>query len=852
MGICLLGGLLLAALPATPLQLSFASYPRTAGSLFVQRIVPQAPLPQLDGIIETIQFVGLRRVSPETLRAHVTSRVGELLDQARIERDVRVLVALGWFDSVAVELVPLDSDDLGESSPLRLVFTVKERPYLSHVEFHGSHLLSQERIKQVLKEKKISMKLSAPADRFALWKAARAIQNELEDLGHPHADVRVLLENVGPATVRARFEIEDGPHIPVDRVEFTGNRAFSEDKLRHEMRRVAPGAHFAELRHKNICTKERLDDDRGRLADYYRNHGYPEVRVGEPAVEIRRDVKQRWFPWPRPRTVPRFHISVPVSEGAFYRLSAVDIQSDRSTAGPSNRVDALLATPGLQPGAPYSQQELEALREAAAQLPSPGPSKNRSVASDVTMSQEFDPAERTALITLRIHPQNPYVLRRLEFTGERRFSDRYYRRHIPLQEGEPFDPKKLELGLEHLSRTGYVRPVKKEDIHAQFDEAHHTVDVAIRISEIGQQKISLSGGRSNLGNSIGLAYNVFNLLGGEELISSQIEGTPDSLRVALTITEEGVFGTRASLAFSVFQNFLRPNLPLILGHRHLFKSRSSGLATDWIYPVGQTETLTTTYTLSHQSTQYSLALPPDLTGVLPNRIGSSTSGHSLGLKWDAVAGPQHWDTGASVSGGWLGGNENLARSSFEYDRQQPDPLTNGRNCWAFRGYAAGVSSFRGDLLFQERYFIGSGLLRGFRDGELAPYAVVESTGASGKDSFRTVPAGSNLQAAVNAEYRVPVAPRTRAVGFFDTGSGWLLPNWLGPERPVLLNGTNGLLRASTGVELRWQTPLVQQPLRVDFAVNPLRLAKSFLLPDGSHFRASDRRAAMSWALGSLF
>jgi len=126
------------------------------------------------------------------------------------------------------------------------------------------------------------------------------------------------------------------------------------------------------------------------------------------------------------------------------------------------------------------------------------------------------------------------------------------------------------------------------------------------------------------------------------------------------------------------------------------------------------------------------------------------------------------------------------------------------------------------------------------------------TDASGQGSFQAIPAGGDLLAAVNTEYRIPVAPRTEVVGFFDTGSGWLLPNWLGPRRPILLAGTNGFLRASTGFELRWQAPIVEQPLRLDFAVNPLRLAKSFLLPDGSHFRAPDRQWAWGWGLGALF
>jgi hypothetical protein len=105
---------------------------------------------------------------------------------------------------------------------------------------------------------------------------------------------------------------------------------------------------------------------------------------------------------------------------------------------------------------------------------------------------------------------------------------------------------------------------------------------------------------------------------------------------------------------------------------------------------------------------------------------------------------------------------------------------------------------------------------------------------------------------MNTEYRVPVAPRTKVVAFFDFGSGWLLPNWLGPQRPTLLAGTNGVLRASTGVELQWTLPVVEQTMRLDLSLNPLRLARSFLLPDGSRFSAPDRKVAFSWALGSLF
>jgi len=849
MGLAFLAALLLGAPP----QISPPPFPGGATLQVDRPVVVQGPPPQQGGVIKEIRFVGLRRLSSETLRMHTTSRVGEPLDQAIVERDVHALAALGWFDSVTAEVSLMTGpNDEDAQFDLRLVFALQERPFLSQVQFRGSHLVSRERITQILEAKKISLKLSAPLERFELWRASRAIKSELAEMGHPQADVRIVLETVAPATARARFEIEDGPRISVTKVAFAGNGVFSEDVLRRQMRRIAPKARLAAMRDKNIYTQERLQEDLSRVAEYYRNHGYPEVRIGVPTVEIRQDAERRHFPWPRRRIVPSFHVSVPVSEGTFYKLGAVEVHSDLPARELSERRDALITTSGLRRGEPYSAQKLEHLRDALTHLPLSNSSQSPLLTSGVSENLQFDPTNGAAVATFSIHRSIPYTLHKLDFSGERRFSDRYYRRHFPFREGEAFDPKKLELGLHRLARTGYIRPLKPEDIRVQFDEAHHTVDPSIRVTEIGQQKISLIGGRSSLGNTIGIAYSVFNLLGGEELISSEIEGGPDSLNLALTLTEESLFGSRASLSFTVFQNVLRPRLPGVLGNQHFLSSRSSGLGAGLGYPVARDETLTATYAVSRQNTQYALAFPPSLTGQENNQIGSNTTSHSFGLNWSGDNGHQHWGTSAAVSGGWLGGNENLLRSSAEYGRSQRDPLTDGRNTWAFRSYAAGVSTFDGSLLFQDRYFAGNDLLRGFRGGEIAPYAVEDLTDASGKGSFQAIPAGGDLLAAVNTEYRIPVAPRTEVVGFFDTGSGWLLPNWLGPRRPILLAGTNGFLRASTGFELRWQAPIVEQPLRLDFAVNPLRLAKSFLLPGGSRFRASDRRWAWGWGMGSLF
>ena len=55
-------------------------------------------------IVDEIEFTGLRRISPKTLKNKIVSRPGEPLDAARIERDVRTLVHTEWFETVRAEV----------------------------------------------------------------------------------------------------------------------------------------------------------------------------------------------------------------------------------------------------------------------------------------------------------------------------------------------------------------------------------------------------------------------------------------------------------------------------------------------------------------------------------------------------------------------------------------------------------------------------------------------------------------------------------------------------------------------------------------------------------------------------
>ncbi|MGB4785236.1 MAG: BamA/TamA family outer membrane protein, partial [Candidatus Acidiferrum sp.] len=258
------------------------------------------------------------------------------------------------------------------------------------------------------------------------------------------------------------------------------------------------------------------------------------------------------------------------------------------------------------------------------------------------------------------------------------------------------------------------------------------------------------------------------------------------------------------------------------------------------------------YTLSRATTDYKVLFPPTTTGVTSSDVRTRVSSRTLGAGWAHDTETERFAFSNSVSGGVLGGGENMLRTSGEYSRILGDPIFSLGNAWAIRTTFSGAGSYRGAMPFYSRFFSGDEIVRGLRPGELGPYALTSKTAGSGATTYSAAPAGGNLIAGANAEYRIPLSRGTEAAGFFDLGSGWLLPHWLGPAKPLLLPSTNGVLHGSTGIELRWTVPGVDVPFRAYYALNLLRLDRSIRLSDKSIVFARNRFSAFGWGLGSLF
>src|SRR5262245_3127278 len=151
--------------------------------------------------------------------------------------------------------------------------------------------------------------------------------------------------------------------------------------------------------------------------------------------------------------------------------------------------------------------------------------------------------------------------------------------------------------------------------------------------------------------------------------------------MALGLAKEGFLGSRGTLALSIFNSFVRPRLAKNPQGPFL-RTETQGFNAGWTYRVSDVDAVAINYQLSKSMSEYYFALPASITGATASTVRSESSSRSLGFSWTRDASDAKTSAATAVSGGWLGGRENLLKSRVEYSRIFADSLFDHNNAWA--------------------------------------------------------------------------------------------------------------------------------------------------------------------------
>jgi outer membrane protein assembly factor BamA len=613
-------------------------------------------------------------------------------------------------------------------------------------------------------------------DDFLIEETTNLLRSELADDGFLLPTIAGTVERTGDEK-RLHVRVDPGPRAGERRIEFTGNLQVPSGRLR------------TVLAEQSLDREIWLDPEPAReaLVNFYRDSGYinATVKIGPISAAGRSAVR-----------------TVQVEEGALFHLSSIRLQG--VNAVPAEDVTKAAA---LQPGAPFTEAEMERARVAIDSL-----YRTRgfnTVNVELTADPAPDHAEVVVVVTIDEGPQQ--LLREIVTTGLERARPQVVSQALRLDVGQPVDLAAWNAARQRLYETGVFRSVdiEREPIAVPAASAPaaaegttaEPVRAVITVQEwpflrwrYGLDLEDNPPPTSDSSATVGVEASSGRTFG---------IGVASDLRARTLFgrtLSAGVAG-RYSTDFEAIRFYT--TTPLFFGRRittNAFVERSredigttsisditSMTVEQRLRPVRRVE-LSYRYTFERESsidqvTRAETPLPLDstvaTTGVLDfrNNLINTTTGwfHSSSLEYAPAA------IGSELP-------------FVKYLLQQRYYRTAGPIVFATSGRLGLATAFGEDLTASDRFVAGGGnSVRGYDQDQLSPFDAAGEPGGSALFVF-------------NQEVRFPIFKWVRGVWFFDAGRAF----------PRVENLSFSDLSTSTGVGLRVHTPFIL--FRVDYGV----------------------------------
>jgi outer membrane protein insertion porin family len=268
--------------------------------------------------IARVDIVGNVRVEEDAIRVHLASQPGTAFDQDNVDKDIRAIYAMGFFDQVTVETA-------AEGGGMVVTFRVHERPLVRGVTIEGTEEVKKEEVEQALRVRPHT--ILDPARARQGIEAAKKLYGEK---GYLDVTIDYTTEPVGENEVDVKYVIKEGGLVRIDEIDFEGNEAFSDRELNGIMQTKEKWI-LSFVTGAGNLNKDVLKADVERLTAWYYDHGYVTVQISEPKIERRDD---------------GLAVLITIQEGEQFTVGKVDVTGKDVPTVPEDALAKLATKPG--------------------------------------------------------------------------------------------------------------------------------------------------------------------------------------------------------------------------------------------------------------------------------------------------------------------------------------------------------------------------------------------------------------------------------------------------------------------------------------------------------------------------
>jgi outer membrane protein insertion porin family len=770
------------------------------------------------GMVASVTVTGARSVTGEQVLAVTHVRPGDPLDPAAVSDDLKRIWKMGLFSDVQADISPVPE---GEA----LAYRVMERPVIKEIQFFGNKQIGDGDLKD-----KSGLKEGDMYDQRQVAEAVDKIVKHYREKDFYAAEVRTELKpSATPGKAILRFQVTEGFKMKVRRISVTGNRAFSEARIKGLFKDTRE---VGWLGFGGSYDREKLEDDLRRVLEGYAREGYLKARLeGHSLEELpdhAREVAEKITHFDEEKR--QIEIVFSVQEGPQYQLESLKI-SGSQLFKPEEIQSHLESRDGKVMNGETWERDLSKVRSLYAE--------KGYIYADPGAVLSYDDATGRVKASLNVKEGPIAYVEQIKIKGNEITKDRVIRRELLIKEGEAFDTAKIAKSREKVYNLGFFENVGVDT------EPGSEMDKQVLVFDVSPERktgtLSLGMGFSSVEGLVGyLQVSQNNLFGNGQSISAQWEAGNLKNSYSLSFTEPWFLDQPVSLGVDLFNRHLDK---LYSNQGYNLDSVGGGLRLNFRLPDPNWHT---GLGYRYSSDDYE-DIDPSLVslGLKAGRSNVSSITPSLSRDtrdnvFDASRGSNNV-LSVQMAGGYLGGDYNFIKPVLDSSLYFETPAIFGWN-W-MKAFVLGLHGRVGDgIAFDagrgtsdvppaERFFAGgTDTVRGYPDRSLGEKKRVYD--ASGNPVYNldgspaytySSSAGGRFLLLTNVEYGFKPVPPLKLRAFYDSGNVWDSIDdidWNGA-----LNGTNPLfLWPSAGVgflftipgsviqiRLDWGYPLVQPP-----------------------------------------
>jgi len=712
-------------------------------------------------VIHKITLLGNVKVEEGVIRGAIKSREGGPFSTEQVREDLRSIFGLGYFTDVQVDI---------KSTPQgkEVIFIVVEKPSIKDIVITGNQKVKYDDIKE-----KMTLKPRSILNLEKVKENSEQIRKLYFSKGYYGVNVEHKIDYLETNEAVVNFHITEGPKGHIKRIIFKGNKHIKSSELKKVMMTKQRNI-FSILTKTGTLDEDILKNDLKILSAFYYDHGYLDVNVSEPKIDLH-DPK-------------RIQIEIEIVEGPQYRLGDIDFKGDLLTTK-----EDLFKTLKIKRNDVYRSS---AIRKDVSVLTEKFANQGYAYV-EISPEPSVDPKNLLVHLTFDIEKKKRVSFEKIQIVGNTKTRDKVIRRELRVAEGELYSATGLNKSRDRLKRTGFFKEVDFTTSRGSTDEK---INLDIKAEEAQTGALSFGLGYSSIDKVVGSATisdrNLFGM-GYHGLLKFALGYIVRDIR--FSFTDPYFLGYPYTAGIDLYNHYREWDTyfyKVTGGDLRFGKELTEKVRLDAMYKLEKTNVYNVT---------------ADASTYIKEQEGKATT--------SAISLTPSYDTRDDFFNPTRGGRHSLfieyAGGILDFDNDFVKVL--GQTSWYFplplntvlnlRGQAGFVEPYGGKKVpIYEKFFAGGMYtIRGFEYGMAGPI------------DKNNEPVGANYMVVGNIELVFPLAREIglRGALFFDIGKAW------GVDAGSGIQGDRGI-KFGAGPGIRWFSPF--GPIRLDlgFNLNPKR------------------------------